>query len=279
MAKYVGYKRPKDTKKTLKRMLHYMGIHKWSMALVAVLVCISSSANIFGTYLVKPVVNKYILSGDVPGLIRMLIFMGILYGAGVAATFGYGQLMSRTAQKVVAEIRSDLFSHVQKLPLTYFDAHTHGEMMSRFTNDVDTIQEALNNSFSMMIQSFLVLTGTVTMLMVLNVPLSLIVLFFLSCMFAFIKYNSKRSKRYFNEQQAAMGDIALHLHHTLGLEVYSRTDFLMDADGHFWCLEVNSLPGMTSASLVPKEAAAVGMSYNALCEEIVQQSYCLKRRT
>ena len=76
-----------------------------------------------------------------------------------------------------------------------------------------------------------------------------------------------------------MGDIALHLHHTLGLEVYSRTDFLMDADGHFWCLEVNSLPGMTSASLVPKEAAAVGMSYNALCEEIVQQSYCLKRRT
>lgn len=81
------------------------------------------------------------------------------------------------------------------------------------------------------------------------------------------------------EQQAAMGDIALRLHHTLGLEVYSRTDFLMDADGHFWCLEVNSLPGMTSASLVPKEAAAVGMSYNALCEEIVQQSYCLKRRT
>ncbi len=83
MAKYVGYKRPKDTKKTLKRMLHYMGIHKWSMALVAVLVCISSSANIFGTYLVKPVVNKYILSGDVPGLIRMLIFMGILYGVKV----------------------------------------------------------------------------------------------------------------------------------------------------------------------------------------------------
>ena len=58
MAKYVGYKRPKDTKKTLKRMLHYMGIHKWAMALVAVLVCISSSANIFGTYLVKPVVKK-----------------------------------------------------------------------------------------------------------------------------------------------------------------------------------------------------------------------------
>ena len=127
----------------------------------------------------------------------MLFLMGIMYAAGGAANFGYGQLMSRTAQKVVAEIRSDLFRHLQKLPLTYFDAHTHGEMMSRFTNDVDTIQEALNNSFSMMIQSFLVLTGTVTMLMILNVPLSLIVLFFLSCMFAFIKYNSKRSKQNF----------------------------------------------------------------------------------
>lgn len=91
MAKYVGYKRPKDTKKTLKRMLHYIGIHKWSMALVAVLICISSFANIFGTYLVKPVVNRYILSGDVPGLIRMLFLMGIMYAAGVAANFGYGQ--------------------------------------------------------------------------------------------------------------------------------------------------------------------------------------------
>ncbi len=80
------------------------------------------------------------------------------------------------------------------------------------------------------------------------------------------------------EQQAAMGELALKLHRTLGLEVYSRTDFLMDAEGRFWCLEVNSLPGMTAASLVPKEAAAVGMSYGELCEEIVRQSYALKRR-
>lgn len=80
------------------------------------------------------------------------------------------------------------------------------------------------------------------------------------------------------EQQAAMGELALKLHRTLGLEVYSRTDFLMDGQGRFWCLEVNSLPGMTAASLVPKEAAAVGMSYGELCEEIVRQSYALKRR-
>ena len=80
------------------------------------------------------------------------------------------------------------------------------------------------------------------------------------------------------EQQETMGALALKLHRTLGLEVYSRTDFLMDQDGQFWCLEVNSLPGMTSASLVPKEAAAIGMTYNELCEEIVQLSYRIKRR-
>ena len=80
------------------------------------------------------------------------------------------------------------------------------------------------------------------------------------------------------EQQETMGNLALKLHRALGLEVYSRTDFLLDENGDFWCLEVNSLPGMTPNSLVPKEARAIGMSYNELCEEIVQQSYRIKRR-
>ena len=77
-------------------------------------------------------------------------------------------MMVHISQKVVSEIRSDLFRHTQRLPLTYFDAHTHGELMSRFTNDVDTISEALNNSFAMMIQSFITITGTMTMLLVLR---------------------------------------------------------------------------------------------------------------
>ena len=80
------------------------------------------------------------------------------------------------------------------------------------------------------------------------------------------------------EQQETMGALALKLHRALGMEVYSRTDFLLDEAGNFWCLEVNSLPGMTSASLVPKEAAAAGMTYNELCETIVQLSYQIKRR-
>lgn len=80
------------------------------------------------------------------------------------------------------------------------------------------------------------------------------------------------------EEMTAAGELALRVHKALGLEVYSRTDMILDAEGRLWCLESNSLPGMTPTSFVPKEANAVGMSYNALCEEIVRQSYELKRR-
>lgn len=207
MAKYVGYKRPKDTKKTMKHLLVYLGFHKWSFALVALLVFISAGANIMGTYLLKPVINRFIVPGDTPGLIRAVLGMGAMYFCGVLATFGYNRLMVITSQKVIREIRSDLFKHTQKLPLSYFDAHTHGELMSRFTNDVDTVQEAMNSSFAMIIQSFMQLFGTIVMMMVLSIRLSLIVIVFLSVMFVFIKINGKQSKKYFNRQQAELGKI------------------------------------------------------------------------
>lgn len=207
MAKYVGYKRPKDTKKTMKHLLVYLGFHKWSFVLVALLVFISAGANIMGTYLLKPVINRFIVPGDTPGLIRAVLGMGAMYLCGVLATFGYNRLMVITSQKVIREIRSDLFAHTQKLPLSYFDAHTHGELMSRFTNDVDAVQEAMNSSFAMIIQSFMQLFGTIIMMMVLSIRLSLIVIVFLSVMFVFIKINGKQSKKYFNRQQAELGKI------------------------------------------------------------------------
>ena len=88
MAKYVGYKRPKDTKKTMKRLLSYLAGHKLSMLAVTVLVIISSMANIMGTYLLKPVINDYIVPRDVPGLLRMVLLMGLVYLAGALATYG-----------------------------------------------------------------------------------------------------------------------------------------------------------------------------------------------
>lgn len=207
MAKYVGYKRPKDTKKTLKHLFAYLGMHKWAFLSVAVLVFISAGANIMGTYLIKPVVNKFITPGDMHGLFKAVAGMGIMYLCGAMATLFYNRLMVKTSQKVIEEIRKDLFNHTQKLPLKYFDAHTHGELMSRFTNDVDTVQEAMNNSFAMIIQSFMMLFGTITMMMVLSIRLSMIVVIFLIIMFIFIKYNGKHSKKYFNRQQEELGKI------------------------------------------------------------------------
>lgn len=207
MAKYVGYKRPKDTKKTLKHLFAYLGMHKWAFLSVAVLVFISAGANIMGTYLIKPVVNKFITPGDMHGLFKAVVGMGIMYLCGAMATLFYNRLMVKTSQKVIQEIRKDLFNHTQKLPLKYFDAHTHGELMSRFTNDVDTVQEAMNNSFAMIIQSFMMLFGTITMMMVLSIRLSMIVVIFLIIMFIFIKYNGKHSKKYFNRQQEELGKI------------------------------------------------------------------------
>ena len=207
MAKYVGYKRPKDTKKTIRHLLVYLGMHKWSFLLVALLVLISAGANITGTYLLKPVINRFIVPGDLNGLVRAVAAMGVMYLCGALATLGYNRLMVKTSQKVIREIRSDLFAHVQKLPLRYFDAHTHGELMSRFTNDVDAVQEAMNNSFAMIIQSFMMLFGTVIMMMVLSIRLSLIVVVFLIVMFVVIRLNGKHSKKYFNRQQEELGKI------------------------------------------------------------------------
>ena len=207
MAKNTGYKRPKNTKKALKELLHYMGYHRWLLFVVALLVCVSTAASVAGTYLLKPVINNFILPGDKTGLLYAIFGMGIMYLCGALSTLGYNRLMVKTSQKVVADIRRDLFAHVQTLPLKYFDAHTHGELMSRFTNDVDTVQEALNNSFTLVIQNSLTLIGTVVMLLVLNVNMSLIVIVFLCIMFFFIKWNGKRSRKYYDRQQAFLADI------------------------------------------------------------------------
>ena len=264
MAKYTGYARPKDKKKTMKKMLHYMGIYKWSMVLVGILVCISSLANILGTYMLKPVINRYILPGNIPGLIRILILMAVMYGFGALATLGYNQLMVHTCQKIVGRIRRDLFEHTQDLPLSYFDAHTHGELMSRFTNDVDTLTEALNNSFTLLIQSFIVVTGTITMLIILNFRLSLIVIGFLLLMFLFIQFNGKRSKKYYLAQQKHMGSINGFVEEMVGGQKVEKVFNHEDKDFEEFCRRNEAL----------REASTKALSYSGMMvPTIVSLSY------
>lgn len=264
MAKYTGYARPKDKKKTMKKMLHYMGIYKWSMVLVGILVCISSLANILGTYMLKPVINRYILPGNIPGLIRILILMAVMYGFGALATLGYNQLMVHTCQRIVGRIRRDLFERTQDLPLSYFDAHTHGELMSRFTNDVDTLTEALNNSFTLLIQSFIVVTGTITMLIILNFRLSLIVIGFLLLMFLFIQFNGKRSKKYYLAQQKHLGSINGFVEEMVGGQKVEKVFNHEDKDFEEFCRRNEAL----------REASTKALSYSGMMvPTIVSLSY------
>ena len=205
MARNMRHEKPRDLRHTLGRLFAYLKKHTPMLLLIALLVILSASANIFGTYLFKPVINDYILPGDIPGLVRMLLFMGAMYLAGAGATLGYSQLMVVTAQKIIRELRGDLFEHVQTLPLRYFDSKTHGELMSRFTNDIDTIAEALNNSFTALVQNTVMIVGTLTVLLVLNVPLALIVIVSFAAMALFLRYSSKKSHAYYAQQQAHMG--------------------------------------------------------------------------
>lgn len=264
MARYSGYARPRDKKKTLLNLLRYMGIYKWSLLAVAVLVCISSLANIMGTYLLKPVINQYILPGDIPGLLRMILWMALMYGCGALATLGYNQLMVHTSQKIVGRIRRDLFAHTQKLPLSYFDAHTHGELMSRFTNDVDTLTEAFNNSFTLLIQSFIVVTGTITMLVVLNFRLSLIVIAFLILMFLFIQWNGRRSKKYYQEQQKHLGSINGFVEEMVGGQKVEKVFNHEDQDYEEFCRRNEAL----------RQASTKALSYSGMMvPTIVSLSY------
>lgn len=202
--------RPKNLWHTLGALLSYMGRHKLLLLIVAVLVTISAVANLLGTYMIRPVVNN-LVSGEMRSLIIGVLTTAVIYLAGVLSAYGYTQTMVKAAQKVLFDIRRDLFAHIQKLPLRFFDRSRHGDIMSYFTNDVDTISDALNNSFAMVIQSFIQIVGTLIILFILNWQLSLFVVVGYACMFLYIIFSGKRSKAYFSRQQVSLGDLDAYI--------------------------------------------------------------------
>ena len=206
MARQLSAKRPKDLRFTVSELLGYMGRHRFLLFTVAALVTVSACANLLGTYMIRPVVNS-LAGADVSALVHGVAATALIYGAGVLSAFGYTQTMVNMAQKVLFDIRRDLFAHIQTLPLRFFDTRRHGDVMSYFTNDVDTVSDALNNSFAMVIQSFIQIVGTLAMLFVLNWRLSLLVVVGYAAMFWYIRYSGARSKAYFTRQQASLGEL------------------------------------------------------------------------
>lgn len=207
MAKQITNKKPKNIKKTVLNFLHYLGKHKVALFVVGVMVIFSAAANLYGTYLVSPMVDKYILPGNQRGLLKAVIFMAGMYLCGALSAAVYKQLMTHTSQKIIKEIRTDLFDKLQELPLGFYDSNTHGDIMSHFTNDLDTVQDAMNNCFDNLIQSFTMITGTLIAIFILNWQLSFIVMVFMAVMYRLVQFLSKRSKYYFSHQQAAIGNL------------------------------------------------------------------------
>lgn len=206
MARTFSGKKPKRLGYTVKTFLSYLGRHKFMLLTVGVLVAISATANLLGTYMIRPVVNA-LVSGSMETLLQGIALTVGIYVVGVLCAYGYTQTMVRAAQKVLLDIRRDLFAHLQTLPLRFFDTRRHGDIMSYFTNDVDTIADALNNSFAMAIQSFIQMTGTLILLFVLNWRLSLVVVVCYAAMFAYIRFSSRRSRAYYTKQQTCLGDL------------------------------------------------------------------------
>lgn len=191
---------------TLRIFVSYLGRHKFMLLIVSILVTVSALANLLGTYMIRPVVNN-LANGDLHSLaIGVLVAAGI-FAIGALAAWGYSQTMVKAAQQVVFDIRRDLFAHMQTLPLRFFDQKRHGDIMSLFTNDIDTIADALNNSFTMAIQSFIQMIGTLVILYILNWKLSLIVTVCYGIMFWYMKFSGAKSKVFYAKQQQSLGEL------------------------------------------------------------------------
>jgi len=204
-----GYQKPKDLKKTVGRLLGYLTRSK--LPLLAVFGCLLASvcANIGGSYMMRGIINDFIWSSctDFAGLGRAILALVGVYLAGCLATYSQSAIMVRLAQRGVNRLRSDLFDKLQNLPLSYFDKHPHGELMSRFTNDADNVQLALEQSVVSMCSSCLMFVGLVAMMLFINWKLFLVTALVLVVTMTVFNKLGGRSRRYYQKQQAALGDV------------------------------------------------------------------------
>jgi ATP-binding cassette subfamily B multidrug efflux pump len=205
--------KPKNMKKTLLRILSYMKEYRLQLVIVLFAVIVSAGANVAGIYFLKPLINNYILpfvgqgNPDLSGFIGMLTVMGLLYAAGASCTWVFNRLMLNVSTGTLYKIRTDLYSHLQTLPIRYFDTHTHGELMSRFTNDTDALRDMLSQSFVQVISSAISVTGVFFFMLFLSPLLTLLAIAMLVVMLLAIRFIGSRSSRYFKMQQKEIGKV------------------------------------------------------------------------
>jgi ATP-binding cassette subfamily B protein len=205
--------RPDGAGKALKRLLSYIKKYKITFAIVIVCIFISALVGVIGSTFVQTLVDKFIMpmlnthSTDYSALARTLLLLGCVYAVGVFATFLYQRLMVNVAQGVLLDIREEMFEHMQSLPIGFFDTHSHGDLMSRYTNDTDTLRQMLTQSVPQMFSSAMTIICVICAMLKTSLALTGVVAVFVLIMVLCIKVIGGNSGQYFIKQQKSLGDV------------------------------------------------------------------------
>lgn len=208
-----GFAKPKNAKKTISRLMQYMGSYKYSWILVFICVLLSSGASVLGSYMIKPALNDYIIpligkqNPDFSGFLKLLVGVFCLFLVGVLASWINNRLMLHISTNLLFKVRVDLFSKLEKLPIKFYDSHTHGELMSRFTNDTDTMREMMSQTVPQLLSSIITVIAVFSMMIVLSPMLTVVMILTMIFLFQIIKFVGKRSVASFRENQKSVGEL------------------------------------------------------------------------
>lgn len=203
----------KDAKGTAKRLLSYIGEYKVRFTLVIICIIVSAFSTAMAGLFIRSLIDDYIMPlltqdhPDFSGLILYMIRMIIIFGLGVFCAFLYNRLMIVVAQGILKKVRDQMFEHMQKLPIRYFDTHSHGDIMSHYTNDTDTLRQMISQSIPQMLNSIITIVAVFVSMLTVSVWLTLIVVAFIFVIFFVIKVVAGGSAKYFVKQQASLGEV------------------------------------------------------------------------
>ncbi len=206
-------KKPKNAKKTVARIMSYLSEYRLMLILVCILVALSSGAAVAGTYFLKPIIDDFIApmigsqNPDFTDLLRIIIMLAAIYAMGAICTYAYNRIMVNIAADSLYKMRMDMFTHMQKLPIRYFDTRTHGEIMSRYTNDIDTMRNMMSQSIPQLVSSTITVVGVFVMMMILSIPLTVLVVVMLFVISWVIKVVGSKSSVFYRNQQKAIGAV------------------------------------------------------------------------
>ncbi len=204
-----GKEKPQNLKNTVLRLFSYMSDAKAALAGALLCVVVSTVSNLAASYMLRPVINNHIIgfneNGGAKGLALALIAMLAVYLFGVLATYFQAKLMLYVSQKALFELRRDLFVHMQKLPVSFFDKNSKGDLMSRYTNDVDVVGEMLNSTAVQLLSGVMTLVGTLGMMIYTNIWLSIITFVMSPVIIYSGRFLVSRSRKYYTAQQQSLG--------------------------------------------------------------------------